>query len=87
MFAPQTDTVCPTAKYVEIQKGILLYLVDSRDVHHCPILLSWSADFSSLRDASRTPLQLQALVLGFMSPSSRRVSDLFKTSKLCVKPS
>lgn len=43
---------------------------DSRDVHHCPILLSRSTNFSS-------PLQvLQTLVLGFMSPLFGWVNDL-----------
>jgi hypothetical protein len=66
MFAPQTDTVCPTAKTANKYLSSSLSL---RDVLHCPSRLSWSANFSA-------PLRVkQALVLGFMSPLSRWVSD------------
>ena len=32
---------------VEIPKRISMLLVDSRDVHHCPVFFSRSTDFSS----------------------------------------
>jgi hypothetical protein len=32
---------------VEVQKRNSIQLVDSRDVHHCPVLFSRSTDFSS----------------------------------------
>ncbi|GET39617.1 hypothetical protein MiSe_43880 [Microseira wollei NIES-4236] len=47
MVAPQTDTASPAAICIEVQKGILMCFVDSRDVSHCPILFSRSTDFSA----------------------------------------
>jgi len=66
MFAPQTNPASKRGSYVSIFTTNIYVVCDSRDVYHCPILFSRSTDFSSpLRKKS------QALVLGFMSPSSR----------------
>jgi hypothetical protein len=37
---------------VEIPKRISMLLVDSRDVHHCPVLFSRSTDFAAPPDVS-----------------------------------
>ena len=65
MFAPQTNPASPAVLMCRIPKGILRYCLTLGMFIHCPVIFSRSTDFSS-------PLQvLQALVLGFMSPSSR----------------
>jgi len=75
MFTPQTlHGVSHRLMYRNLKRNSM-YVVDSRDVHHCPILWSQSANFSA-------PLQaLQTLVLGLMSALSGWVCYLFYFTK------
>ncbi len=66
MFAPQTDTVCPTARCIEIPaRGFFCILIQGLD---CPLPHPL---FPVYRFFFPVASILQTLVLGFMSPSSR----------------